>query len=40
MQNILACVQSNIYKKIKAPGQPVINYIVDTERGHIAAVNL
>ena len=40
MQNILAYIQLNIYKKIKALGRPVINYIVDTERGHVAAVNL
>ena len=40
MQNILARVQSNIYKKIKALGRPIINYIVDTERGYMAAVNL
>ena len=37
---MLACTQSNIYKKIKAPGRPVINYIVDTERGYAAAINL
>ena len=40
MQNMLARVQLNIYKKIKAPGRPVINYIMDIERGYIAAVNL
>ena len=40
MQNILACVQSNIYKKIKALGRPIINYIINTERGYIAAINL
>ena len=40
MQNILVYVQLNIYKKIKALGRPVINYIVDTERGHVAAINL
>ena len=27
-------------KKIKVLGWPVINYIVDMERGHAAAVNL
>ena len=26
-------------KKIKVLGRPSINYIVDTERGHIAAAN-
>ena len=40
MQNILAHTQLNIYKKIKVLGRPGINYIVDTERGHIAAANL
>ena len=40
MQNMPAYIQLNIYKKIKALGQPVINYIVNTERGHMAAINL
>ena len=40
MQNMLAYIQLNIYKKIKVLGRPVINYIVDTERGYIAAANL
>jgi len=39
MQNILAHAQLNIRKKIKVPGRPGINYIVDTEKGHIAAIN-
>ena len=39
MQNILACVQLNMRKKIKVPGQPGINYVVDVERGHVAATN-
>ena len=39
MQNILAYIQSNIYKKIKVPRRPGINYIIDVKRGHIAAVN-
>jgi hypothetical protein len=37
---MLACVQLNMYKKIKVLGRPSINYIVDTEKGHIAAINL
>ena len=37
---MLAHIQLNIYKKIKVLGQPSINYIVDAERGHVAAVNL
>ena len=40
MQNILAHVQLNMRKKIKVLGRPGINYIVDVERGHTAAVNL
>jgi hypothetical protein len=40
MQNILAYTQLNIYKKIKVLGQPGINYIVDAEKGHTAAINL
>ena len=40
MQNILAYIQSNIYKKIKILKQPIINYIVDIERGYIAIINL
>ena len=36
---MLARAQSNIYKKIKVLGWPVINYIVDTERGHTATIN-
>jgi hypothetical protein len=40
MQNILAYIQLNIYKKIKALGRPVINYIVDAERGYTATINL
>ena len=40
MQNILAYIQSNIYKKIKVLRRPVINYIIDTKRGHAATVNL
>ena len=39
MQNILTRIQLNIYKKIKAPGRPIINYIVDIERGHTAIIN-
>ena len=39
MQNILARIQLNIRKKIKVPGRPSINYIVDTERGHTATAN-
>jgi hypothetical protein len=26
-------------KKIKVPGRPSINYIVDIEKGHIATIN-
>ena len=37
---MLACVQLNIYTKIKVPGRPIINYIVDTERGYAATINL
>ena len=40
MQNMLACVQLNIYKKIKILGRPSINYIVDVKRGYITAINL
>ena len=40
MQNMLAHIQSNMRKKIKVLGRPSINYIVDIERGHAAAVNL
>ena len=40
MQNILAYAQSNMYKKIKVPERPVINYIIDVERGYVVAVNL
>ena len=40
IQNMLACVQLNIYKKIKALGRLVITYIVDAERGYVVAVNL
>jgi len=39
MQNILAYIQLNIYKKIKVLEWPSINYIIDIERGHIAAAN-
>ena len=39
MQNMLARVQLNMRKKIKAPGRPGINYIIDTERGHTVATN-
>ena len=37
---MLACIQLNIYKKIKVLGRPVINYIVNVERGYAAAINL
>jgi hypothetical protein len=40
MQNILAYIQLNIRKKIKVLGWPSINYIIDTEKGHVAAINL
>jgi hypothetical protein len=40
MQNILAYIQSNMYKKIKVLRRPSINYIVDVEKGYIAAINL
>ena len=40
MQNMLAYIQLNIYKKIKVLGRPVINYIVDVERGYVITVNL
>ena len=40
MQNMLAHTQSNMHKKIKAPGRPGINYVMDVKRGHIAAANL
>ena len=40
MQNILARAQLNIYKKIKVPGRPSINYIINVERGHTATINL
>ena len=40
MQNMLAYAQLNMYKKIKVLGRPVINYIVDAERGHTATINL
>ena len=39
MQNILAHTQLNMRKKIKVPGRPGINYIVDTEKGYTAAIN-
>ena len=39
MQNMLAHTQLNMHKKIKVPGQPSINYIMDAERGHAAATN-
>ncbi len=37
---MLARVQLNMRKKIKVLGRPGINYMVDVERGHIAAINL
>jgi hypothetical protein len=37
---MLAYIQLNIYKKIKVLGRPSINYIVDAEKGHVAAINL
>ena len=40
MQNILAYTQSNIHKKIKALGRPIINYIVDAEKGYRTTINL
>ena len=40
MQNMLAYIQLNIYKKIKVLERPSINYIINMDRGHIAAVNL
>ena len=40
IQNMLAYVQLNIRKKIKVLGRPVINYIVDMERGYTAVINL
>ena len=40
IQNMLAHAQLNMHKKIKVPGQPGINYVVDVERGHVAAANL
>ena len=40
MQNMLACVQLNIFKKIKVLGRPGINYMVDAERGYAAVINL
>jgi len=36
---MLACVQLNMRKKIKVLRRLGINYVVDTERGHAAAVN-
>jgi hypothetical protein len=39
IQNMLARAQSNMRKKIKVPGRPGINYVVDAERGHAAAAN-
>jgi len=36
---MIARIQLNICKKIKVPGRPSINYIVDAEKGHIAAIN-
>jgi len=36
---MLARAQLNIRKKIKIPGRPGINYIVDTEKGHTATIN-
>jgi hypothetical protein len=40
MQNMLAYIQLNMYKKIKVLGRPGINYIVDMEKGYTAAINL
>ena len=40
MQNMLARTQLNMRKKIKVLGRPSINYIINTERGYTAAVNL
>ena len=40
IQNMLARAQSNMHKKIKVPGRPGINYIVDIKRGHTTAINL
>jgi hypothetical protein len=40
MQNMLVYIQLNIHKKIKVLGRPDINYIVNTEKGHAAAINL
>ena len=37
---MLAYTQLNIHKKIKVLRRPGINYVVDTERGHITAANL
>jgi hypothetical protein len=40
MQNMLAHIQLNIYKKIKVPRRLSINYIVDIEKGYITTTNL
>ena len=36
---MLAHTQLNMRKKIKVPGRPSINYIVNAEKGHTAATN-
>jgi hypothetical protein len=37
---MLAYIQLNIYKKIKVPGRPGINYVINAEKGYTAAINL